>query len=210
MGQEGFEIILAGAETTSQTLATAAYNILTNPDSVLSRLQAELNEAMPDPNSRLPLKLLENLPWLTAVIKESLRVQAIITSRLPVISPEKPLHYKDWIFPVGTPVGMSLRDVLLDPDVFDEPDKFLPERWLSSNPNPERLDRYFVPFSRGSRMCLGMNLAMANLYITLAVMFRRHNFKLHDTNWARDIQIVREDFIGEVSKDSKGVRIKYA
>lgn len=51
---------------------------------------------------------------------------------------------------------MTLRDVLLDPDVFDEPMSFKPERWLSSNPDLLRIMHNYVPFGRGSRMCLGM------------------------------------------------------
>lgn len=54
------------------------------------------------------------------------------------------------------------------------------------------------------------SLAMAHLYITLAMMFRRYDFELHDTIWERDIRIVRDCFVGEVSPDTKGVRIKHA
>ena len=55
-----------------------------------------------------------------------------------------------------TPVSMTLRNVLLDPEAFDEPTQFRPERWLSTNPDLERISRNYLPFGRGSRMCLGM------------------------------------------------------
>ncbi len=51
---------------------------------------------------------------------------------------------------------MTPRDVLLDPAVEDEPLKFCPARWLPENPNLERMSQAYVPFSRGSRMCIGM------------------------------------------------------
>lgn len=51
---------------------------------------------------------------------------------------------------------MTLREVLLDPDIFEEPLEFHPERWLATNPGVEKLHHYFVPFGRGSRMCLGV------------------------------------------------------
>jgi cytochrome P450 len=60
---------------------------------------------------------------------------------------------------------MTLRDVLLDPNVFDDPEEFRPERWLPTNPNLEQLNKGYQPFSRGSRMCLGMKYAIFLLKI---------------------------------------------
>ena len=54
-----------------------------------------------------------------------------------------------------TPVGMTPRDILLDPSYFPEPSKFLPERWLSNNPDLARMERVFIPYGRGTRVCLG-------------------------------------------------------
>ena len=52
---------------------------------------------------------------------------------------------------------MTLRDILLDPTVFDEPMRFCPERWLpEKNPDFERMSQAYVPFGRGSRMCVGL------------------------------------------------------
>jgi cytochrome P450 len=48
---------------------------------------------------------------------------------------------------------MTTRDILLDPNVFVDPLKFDPDRWLTENPPPER---YFVPFGKGTRMCQGV------------------------------------------------------
>lgn len=54
------------------------------------------------------------------------------------------------------------------------------------------------------------SLALAELYITIASLFRRKEFTLHETTWDRDVHIVRDCFIGEPSPESKGIRIKYA
>ena len=55
-----------------------------------------------------------------------------------------------------TPVSMTLRDILLDPSIFIHPSVFSPERWLSDASNLERMNQAYVPFGRGSRMCVGM------------------------------------------------------
>ncbi|KAI1505577.1 putative flavonoid 3-hydroxylase [Biscogniauxia marginata] len=209
MSQEAFVSLSAGGETLARTMATATYFLLSNKNTVLLRLEEELKTVMPNPSSRPPLKELERLPWLTAVIKESLRIMALFTSRLPILSPDKPLQYKDWVIPAGTPVSMTIRDVLLDPNIYEDPSEFRPERWLSTNPDIEKLNQHFIPFSRGNRICAGMHLAYAELYILVASLFRRRKLELFDTIRERDIESVRDCFIGETSPSSKGVRVKY-
>lgn len=51
---------------------------------------------------------------------------------------------------------MTLRDVLLDPKIFVDPLEFHPERWFSDASELERMSQAYVPFGRGSRMCLGL------------------------------------------------------
>ncbi|EED24576.1 cytochrome P450, putative [Talaromyces stipitatus ATCC 10500] len=89
--------------------------------------------------------------------------------RLPRVSPDVSIQYKQWTIPKGVPVGMSAYLMHMDGDIYKDPSKFMPERWLDSKP---LLDRNYVPFSRGSRKCLGINLAYAELYLVLAVLFR--------------------------------------
>ena len=57
-------------------------------------------------------------------------------------------------------------------------------------------------------MCLGLNLAMAEIYMTLAYVFRRFDFELFDTIAPRDVDIVRDSFIGMVDGRSQGIRVK--
>ncbi|KAI0544236.1 putative flavonoid 3-hydroxylase [Xylaria curta] len=209
ISQEAVLCIAAGGETTARSLTTATYYLMTHPQA-LSRLQDELVTVMPDVSSRPSLTKLEHLEWLTAIIKESLRVMGLSTTRFPLVSPEDPIRYKEWVIPPGTPVSMTVREILLDPDVFKNPLEFRPERWLSTNPELSRLNRSYVPFGRGNRMCLGLNLGYAEMYLVLASLFRRRTMRLHDTVKERDVDIVRDCFIGEVSLDTKGVRVKYA
>ena len=51
---------------------------------------------------------------------------------------------------------MTLRDILLDPTVFADPLEFRPERWLPENPQLDQISQAYVPFGRGSRMCIGI------------------------------------------------------
>jgi len=211
ISQEGVVVIAAGGETTGRALATATFFLLENRTTLLPRLQEEIKSVMPKVDDRPAVKDLEKLPLLTAIIKETLRLNGLLTSRFPLISPQQPLQYKDWVIPAGTPVSMTLRDVLNDPEVFANPRTFDPDRWLNADSKKlEQMNTNFVPFGRGSRMCLGTNLAWAEMYIALASIFRRTNWDLYDTTREKDIDIIRDCFIGEVDKASKGVRVTAA
>lgn len=56
----------------------------------------------------------------------------------------------------------------------------------------------------------GYSLAMAQIYIILASLFRRYDLELHETIRERDLDIVRDCFLGEVRSDTKGIRVRYA
>ncbi|KAI0536933.1 cytochrome P450 [Xylaria digitata] len=209
ISHEAVTLMAAGSETTSSTLMMAVYFILADKQNILPRLREEVESLLSTRSSRPPVAELERLPWLTAVIKETLRISTL-TVRTTRVAPDEALHFNDWILPAGTAVSMTLREISFDPDIFPSPMTFRPERWLPTNPNLDRCNRYLVAFSKGSRMCLGINLAHAELCIALATLFRHREFELHDTVRERDVDFTRDFFVGETSAASKGVRVKYA
>jgi cytochrome P450 len=201
---EGQTMIAAGQETSSFFLQQASYFILANAD-VHARLKAELQKAIPNPASIPPLARLEELPYLHAVVQEVHRFSHGVVGRLERISPDKVIQYKDWVIPAGTPVAMTSLLQHRDPLKFPNPMKFDPERWLQQSDNG-RLEKYLVPFSKGTRQCMGINLATAEIYLTLASVFRRYDMELYETT-ERDAEIVHDFFIPHGHQDSKGVRI---
>ncbi|PQE07536.1 cytochrome P450 protein [Rutstroemia sp. NJR-2017a BBW] len=200
LAHEAFVVIVAGGETTARSLAFAMYHIHANPR-VLERLLEELTTAIPNATTPPSMKSLEKLPYLSAVIKETLRISAMVTSRLPLVCPED-LVYNEW-----TPTSMTINSVLRDPSIFSSPADFQPERWIQHDNQPHELDAYFVAFGKGTRMCQGMNFAWAELYLAIAILVRRFKFELFDTHRERDIEIARDYFLGEAAPESPGVRM---
>lgn len=198
-------MIAAGQETSSFFLKTTTYYIIANPE-IYSKLKAELKTAIPNPNSIPPLAQLEALPYLHAVVQEGHRFSHGVVGRLERISPNDPIPYKDWVIPAGTPVSMTSLIQHRDPDKFPNPTKFDPDRWLI--PGSEKSEKYLVPFSRGTRQCMGINLATAEIYLTLATVFRRFDLELFETT-ARDAEIAHDFFIPHGHADSKGVRVVF-
>ncbi|THC89191.1 hypothetical protein EYZ11_011362 [Aspergillus tanneri] len=83
-----------------------------------------------------------------------------------------------------------------DPHVFKDPMQFRPERWLKDE-DREQLEKYLLSFSRGSRTCIGINLAHAELYLIFAHMFRRFNFCLDGTT---DDEMELRDYYAPIAR----------
>ncbi|EZF32824.1 hypothetical protein H109_05833 [Trichophyton interdigitale MR816] len=199
-------LMVAGTDAPSQALAIMLYHILNNRE-VHEKLREELVYALPDARSDPSLAVLENIPYLTAVIKEGLRITALVTSRLPRISPDQILEYGNWKIPAGTPVSMSIYLTLRDPSVFPEPLLFSPERWMQQGPGRSQMDECFVPFSRGSQGCLGPNMAHAWCYIGLATIIRRFDLSLFETT-EENVTIVRDCFNGQTKPGYNKIQVK--
>ena len=201
-------ILGGGSVTTTAALALATYYILSD-EHILKTLTDELAEAIPDPTHPLPLVEFEKLDYLTATTLETLRISHGVMHRLQRISPDQPLHYHDILIPAGTPVSMSSYHMHTNTDIFPEPHLFKPERWLPMETEGRRLQKYLVAFGRGSRQCLGLNLGSAELYMTLAGVFRNlgGSMKIVDTVKERDVDICRDTFTPAMREDSTGIKV---
>lgn len=115
---------------------------------MLCRLRQELVAA----NTTSDWHQLEKLPYLNACIRESIRLSHGIATRDPRLAPDTELQYREWTIPRNTPVSMTAVDILMNERIFPDPKAFKPERWLAGSD----LERYFVPFGKGSRQCLGI------------------------------------------------------
>lgn len=206
LAMEAQSIIGAGSVSSAQVLSSITYHVLANP-SILLRLLSELETAIPDATVPASLADLERLPYLTAVIYEGLRIGHGIVHRLQRVHPDTTLRYGPWAIPAGTPVGMTSLLIHSRPDIFPSPRTFNPDRWLA--PNSEKLLRYLFSFGKGTRQCVGQNLAYAELYITIATVFRRFGRKarLFETDRERDVDVLKDFFVASPSLESRGVRI---
>ncbi|KAF7624190.1 cytochrome P450 [Aspergillus flavus] len=136
---------------------------------------------MPQSNHVPNLPELETLPLLRAVIQEGLRLSFGVPTHFPRVAPFEALNYKGHIIPPGTPVSQSVYFVHMDTQHFPDPHTFNPERRLGMAEERKSLESVLVPFSRGNRQCLGINLACAKLFLTLATLVRRFDLSLVDT-----------------------------
>ncbi|KAK6510305.1 hypothetical protein TWF481_005022 [Arthrobotrys musiformis] len=122
---------------------------------------------------------LSDLPYLTAVIRESLRLYGLASVGAPRVVPKGGRQLGPYFFPAGTVVTTFPYTVHRDPAVFKNPLAFEPERWL--NPTKE-MESAMLAFGGASRVCIGRNLAMMELRIIVAAMLKEcPNMSLADS-----------------------------
>ncbi|KAJ5587589.1 uncharacterized protein N7459_003354 [Penicillium hispanicum] len=191
---ESILLLGAGTETTARAIAMSMYYVALDEE-IGRKLRAELRTVLQTPRSRASWSDLEQLPYLTGVVNEGLRLSHGMTARLARVSQHEPLLYKDWVIPAGTPVSQSNYFVHMDPTLFPEPSKFDPERWIRAAERGKYLSRFIVAFTKGSRQCLGINLAYAEIYMTIAHIVRRFKFVPYETT-VEDLMVYRERGVG--------------
>lgn len=209
MMAEAESLVGAGTLTSAHMLALTSYFVLANPD-IFTRLLAELESAMPDPSSSPSQQVFESLPYLNAVMDEGFRMSYGSMHRLSRSHPKDTLQFRDWTIPPDTPVSFSNYLLHNNPEIFPQPREFRPQRWLDIEPiERQRLRSYLNNFGRGTRQCVGMRLAYAELYLTLGYLFRRlgPRLQLYDTEYERDIEYVQDYFIPAPRGHSKGCRV---
>lgn len=158
---------------------------------------------MPDSQALPPLQRLEQLPYLNAVMNEGFRISYGVTSRLQRVVPDSDLKFREWMIPAGTPVGMTSIFMHDDPEKFPHPQEFKPDRW--TQPESKNLERYIVTFSKGTRACLGQNLARAEIYLVLAAVFSQFDLALFEST-REDADVAHDFFNPQPVQWSKGIR----
>ncbi|PVH77367.1 putative P450 monooxygenase, partial [Cadophora sp. DSE1049] len=193
----------AGTETTGNTLTVTTFHLLENPV-MFETLKTEIQNAQGKSKRRLGCQELQRLPLLSSVILEGLRISSSVAGRLPRINTRETMTYGSYSIPRGTPVSMTQKLIHDNPAIFNEPRSFKPERW--GDPTERKLlEKYLQPFGRGSRACLGINLAYAELYLALAMIVGNFDLVLFDTVKG-DIEQVH-DFFSPFPESGKGLRV---
>lgn len=162
-------LIGAGHETTASALTWAFFHVHRNP-SVKERLLAELRGA----GSEADPAAVVQLPYLHAVCSETLRLNPVA----PLIGRtlRADLTVKGHALPAGRAVGISIVGLHRRPDLYPDPERFRPDRFLERDFGPFE----YLPFGGGSRRCFGASFALYEMKLVLATVLRAHALKLID------------------------------
>lgn len=121
-----------------------------------------------------------SLPYLNAVINESLRIHSTSAIGLPRLMPAGGVNIEGHHFPEGSVLSVPTYTIHRDPKVWGaDADEYRPERWLKPGAKAE-FEKSFNPFSTGPRVCVGRNLAIPEQQLLISTLVKRFDFKLKD------------------------------
>lgn len=164
--------LLAGTETTANTIAWACYELArhsADQDRLFDEVQTELRGRMPRFGDQTKLK------FLHCVLSEAMRLypQGYVIGRRA----REPFVIDGYRFPKKTTVLLNQWFIGRDSRWFDDPSRFNPTRWEGNL--QDRLPRFaFFPFGGGGRVCIGRSTAMLEMPMILAMLVQRFRFAL--------------------------------
>lgn len=174
-------LIVGGSETTATLLCGATYHLLKTPRAY-NRLVNEIRNRYKD-EADLGLVSVGELPYLTAVLEESLRVFPPVPASLPRITPPQGETISGRYVPGGMAVGVHQWSASRSARNWTDPLSFWPERWLrETRKEKEKFGKddqsASQPFGVGPRNCIGRNLAYAEMRLILARLLWNFDFEL--------------------------------
>lgn len=171
------DIIGAGSDTTATTIEWAMAELIRNPEK-MKRAQAELDEVV-GRDRMVEESDAERLPFLRAVVKEVFRLHPAVPLLIPHRSDGR-CEIEGFVIPKNTQIIVNVWAIGRDPSIWNEPSKFIPERFIDENLRVvdfKGQNLELIPFGAGRRMCVGLPLASRMVHVLLASL-------LHSFDWA--------------------------
>lgn len=165
-----FTFMLAGYETTATAIPIVLYHLAKYPEMQEKARQEILAALSENEDDELQLSNIE-LPYTSAFIKESLRLFPVVNANGRIAA--KDCHFGDFFIPKGNFVFFSNVVLNRDPETFERPDDFIPERFL---PNSDIKSGTSMTFGYGPFSCIGKKFAL--LETKVAVVRLLQNFKI--------------------------------
>ena len=145
-------LLVAGHETTATSLAWAIERLARHPE-MIERLRAELADGGDE--------------YLDAVVKETLRLRPVLPIVVRMVT--EPTEIGGRLLPAGVAVAPCIYLMHRRDDVYAEPDRFRPERFLETPAGTYT----WIPFGGGVRRCLGASFALFEMKVVLSAILSR-------------------------------------
>ncbi len=176
-------MMLAGEDTTANTLAWLAYYLATYPN-IQQKAQAEIEEAKKQGIDLNTLAGIESLSYLDAIIHETLRLRA--AAPFLIVEATQDLDLAGIEIPAGQNIILLTRKAALNDEHFAAAKAFRPERWLKPDTENSQITPHqkkaFLPFGNGPRFCPGRYLAMIEIKALFSKVLSEYSFTLPEAS----------------------------
>ncbi|XP_061359422.1 cytochrome P450 71D9-like [Gastrolobium bilobum] len=169
------DIFGAGSETSATTITWAMAEMIKNPR-VMKKVQDEVREVFEEegnPNE----SAIEKLKYLKSVVKETLRLHPPVALSLPRECGQA-CEIKGYHIPVKSKVIVNAWAIGRDPNLWNEAERFYPERFIESSCDYKGNNFEFIPFGAGRRICPGLTFGLINVEFPLALLMYHFDWKL--------------------------------
>lgn len=167
-----FEIFMLAVDSVSSTTAWSLALLIHNPK-VQQKLYEEVSREVGSEAIK-PVNI-KNLQYLNAVVKETMRMKPIAPLAVPHRTARDSMLAGTKIA-AGTNVMVNIYKLLHDPKVWVEPHRFVPDRFLASSVISNEMEKCFLPFGAGRRVCAGMELGKLQVAFTLASLVHKYKW----------------------------------
>ncbi len=170
-------MLLAGEDTTAHSVGWLVHELCERPD-IQARLREELDRSLGREATPLDVETANHLPYLDAVNQEVMRLRPV--APLQGFETNEEVVLDGLVLPANTQLMVLSRLPCLQEANFAQPETFQPERWLrdaSARPaQGAHVASVAVPFGSGPRLCPGRSLALLEIRVLVATLFK--NFEI--------------------------------
>ncbi|MDX2303143.1 MAG: cytochrome P450 [Microscillaceae bacterium] len=166
-----FTMLLAGEDTTANSIAWMAYYLTEYPE-IARKIREEVDQVLGKDLVLEDFNLGKDLSYIDAFALETLRFKPVAPINGTLLLEDIP--YKGYLFPKGTTILVASRPGSQLESHYPDSLSFKPERWL--DPEFRKQDRFNIPFGSGPRLCPGRSLALLEIKVAVAMMVK--NFDL--------------------------------
>ncbi|KAL1195069.1 Cytochrome P450 76C1 [Cardamine amara subsp. amara] len=180
------DMFTAGTDTSSGTVEWAMAELLKNPKT-MAKAQAEIDHVI-GPNGIIEESDISKLPYLQAVVKETFRLHPAAPLLIPRKA-ESDVEVLGFMVPKDTQVLVNVWAIGRDPNVWENPNRFEPERFLGKEIDVKGRDYELTPFGAGRRICPGLPLAVKIVPLMLASLLYYFDWKLPNGVVSEDLDM---------------------
>lgn len=160
--------------------------LLRNPDK-MAKAQNELDEVF-GKGVIIQETNISKLTYIQAIVKETYRLHPAAPFLIPYKA-EKNVELCDYFVPKNAQLWVNVWSIGRDPRVWPNPLMFSPERFIGRDTDVKGRDFELIPFGAGRRICPGIPLAYRMLHLMLATLLHSFNWKYHDGENSKDIDV---------------------